>query len=48
MNSFKKLTVLSVILIAVAGCNTIAGAGKDVESGGQKVQEVAKDTQKKL
>lgn len=35
-------------LASVTGCNTIAGAGKDIERGGEKVQDTAKDTQKKM
>ncbi|WP_374336253.1 entericidin A/B family lipoprotein [Methyloversatilis sp.] len=34
--------------LALAGCNTIAGAGKDIESGGEKVQDAAHDVQKKM
>lgn len=33
---------------ALAGCNTIAGAGKDIESGGEAVQDTARDVQKKM
>ena len=32
----------------LAGCNTIAGAGKDIERGGQVIRDTAKDVQKKL
>jgi len=32
----------------LAGCNTIAGAGKDLETGGEAVQETARDVQKKM
>jgi predicted small secreted protein len=39
---------LLVSVGAVVGCNTIAGAGKDVERGGEKIQGAAKDTQKKM
>ena len=28
-------------LAALAGCNTMAGAGKDIERGGEKVQGAA-------
>ncbi len=48
MNMFNKLAGLAAVLVALSACNTIAGAGKDVERGGEKVQDVAKDTQKKL
>ncbi|MES2355630.1 MAG: entericidin A/B family lipoprotein [Pseudomonadota bacterium] len=36
------------VLSAVTGCNTFAGAGKDVERAGEKVQDTARDTQKKM
>ena len=27
--------------VALAGCNTMSGAGKDIERGGEKIQEKA-------
>jgi len=33
---------------ALAACNTFEGAGKDVESGGQHVQEAAKTVKKQM
>lgn len=36
------------MLGAVAGCNTMAGLGKDVERGGEAVQDTARDIQKKM
>lgn len=40
-----KNRILLVALLAVAaisaGCNTIAGAGKDIERGGEKIQKAA-------
>ena len=49
---FKK--ILSTTLIgafvasafALAGCNTIQGAGKDVEKGGEKIQKEAVEHKK--
>ena len=35
-------------LSSISGCNTVAGAGKDIERGGEKVQDTAKDVQKKM
>ena len=35
-------------LTAISGCNTVAGAGKDIERGGEKVESAAKDVQKKM
>ena len=36
-------TLLSVMLVTMfaAGCNTMAGAGKDIERGGEKIQGAA-------
>jgi entericidin B len=42
MKKFIALIVL-VALGALAGCNTVAGAGKDIERGGEKIQEKAND-----
>lgn len=35
--------LLAVLMLAgfIAGCNTIEGAGKDLERGGEKLQEQA-------
>lgn len=44
----KKLLVLIAATIAVAGCNTISGAGKDIEAGGKAVEKAADDTKKKM
>jgi len=47
MNKLMTILILSAGL-ALAGCNTIAGAGKDIESGGEAVQDTARDVQKKM
>jgi entericidin B len=49
----KLLTFLMMLVMlgglgAVAGCNTVSGAGKDIERGGEKIQDEAKEVQKKL
>ena len=47
----KRKVALILVLAAcalVSACNTIEGIGKDVERGGEKVQQTAKDVQKKL
>jgi predicted small secreted protein len=39
-----KRTFLPILLIfaaLVSGCNTMRGAGQDIERGGQKIQEGA-------
>jgi len=51
MRAFKRMVVallLSALLgISVLGCNTIRGAGKDVERGGQGIQNAADGAQGK-
>ncbi|MRW87785.1 entericidin A/B family lipoprotein [Pseudoduganella sp. FT26W] len=37
----KKLFALTLLAIAITGCNTIAGMGKDVQKAGQAVQGAA-------
>jgi entericidin B len=45
----KALIALMVAAsFTLAGCNTIAGAGKDIEKGGDKIHDTAKDTQEKM
>jgi len=49
----KLLAVLMMLgmfgtLSAITGCNTIAGAGKDVERGGEAIHDTAKDVQQKM
>ena len=49
----KLLTVLMALALcgslgAISGCNTVAGAGQDVKSGGEAVTDAARDVQRKL
>lgn len=46
----KTLFVLlmSSAFVVLTGCNTVAGAGKDIERGGEKVQDTARDVQQKM
>jgi entericidin B len=44
----KKLLVILATTLAIAGCNTISGAGKDVEAAGKAVDKAAQDTKKKM
>lgn len=44
-------TMIAMLLASafvLTGCNTVAGAGKDMERGGEKVQDTAKDVQQKM
>jgi len=42
MKKFITLIVL-VSIAGLIGCNTIEGAGKDIQSGGEAVSDTAKD-----
>ena len=45
MNRIIKLMCLALVLVTITvrlvGCNTIEGAGKDIERGGEEIQEAA-------
>jgi entericidin B len=43
MKRFITLTLVAsyVLLAGLAGCNTVQGAGKDIERGGDKIQKEA-------
>ncbi|HEX9278359.1 MAG TPA: entericidin A/B family lipoprotein [Casimicrobiaceae bacterium] len=48
---FRKLIYCFAALataLALSACNTMVGVGKDVEKGGQKIQEESKEVQQKL
>ena len=34
--------VLAALLVALTGCNTVNGLGKDIERGGEVLQKAAK------
>jgi predicted small secreted protein len=38
---FRTLMAALLIAFFAAGCNTMAGAGKDIERGGEKIQGAA-------
>lgn len=44
MTTFKKfftIVVLALSAVSFAACNTMEGAGKDIERGGEKLQRSA-------
>ena len=47
-----KRALVIALALAISGlvgaCNTIDGIGKDVERGGEKLQQSSKDVQKKM
>lgn len=46
----KLIAMLGVVLFTsgLTACNTFKGMGQDVERGGEKVQDAATTTQKKM
>jgi predicted small secreted protein len=42
--AMKKLTLIlaTIAALAIAGCNTMAGVGKDVQKAGEKLEDAAK------
>ena len=40
--------ILATLSAALGGCNTIEGAGKDIERGGQAIRDAARDVQKRM
>lgn len=41
MKNRVLLTILLAMSAISAGCNTVAGAGKDIEKGGEMIQRAA-------
>lgn len=52
MKSFngKLLTVVvcALTVVGLAGCNTFRGAGKDIQRGGEVIEDAAVDTQNNM
>ena len=48
MNAWTQLVLATTCAIGLAACNTMQGAGKDIERGGEKVQDAAENTKKKM
>lgn len=38
---FRKIMAVLLVAFFAAGCNTMSGAGKDIERGGEKIQGAA-------
>ena len=47
MSTPLRLAAVFLAVLAFSACNTVAGVGKDVERGGEKLQDTARDVQKK-
>ena len=38
----KRISMLVLALLVLAGCNTINGMGKDIKSAGQSIEDASK------
>ena len=47
MKKIISIMCLVAISVGLSACNTVKGAGKDVEAGGQKIEQTATEAQKK-
>lgn len=51
MKSYQKivtaLTMVALLSITAVGCNTFKGAGKDIQKGGETVENAAEGAQRK-
>jgi predicted small secreted protein len=47
MKKFAAVAVLAMMAV-LTGCNTVQGAGKDIERGGEKIQSGAKNVQDRM
>jgi predicted small secreted protein len=51
MTSLKKLAAIACIALfgaSMMGCNTIKGFGRDVEKGGEGIQDVSEETRQEM
>jgi len=39
----RKMKLAGPALVALAGCNTIAGIGKDLQAGGEAISELSRE-----
>jgi entericidin B len=44
----KRIFALLLLGLTLAGCNTMSGMGRDIERGGEKLHDQARDTQRKM
>jgi entericidin B len=42
------LGLLAAMIPAISACNTVKGAGKDIEKGGEAIQDGAEDVQEDI
>ena len=48
INQCAAALALAAFALALGGCNTVEGVGKDVKATGQGIENAAKDVSKKM
>jgi len=48
MKKIVAALFVAALVPTLAACNTVKGVGKDVQAGGEAVEEVAKDVEKEI
>ena len=48
MKKLIAVVALMFAVVAIAGCNTFAGMGKDIERGGEKLQDSANNVKQRM
>ena len=44
----KRIVALILLAMTLAGCNTMSGMGRDIERGGEKIQDQSRETQRNM
>lgn len=47
-NKMIMAVLVAAVSVMLAGCNTFFGMGKDIERGGEKIQDGARTTQQNM
>ncbi len=48
MKNAMKIAGLGLVTLLVAACNTVAGAGEDVQAGGKVIEDTADDVKEDI
>lgn len=48
MNNIARAAIFTAAVLGLAACNTVEGAGKDVEAVGQGTQDVANEVKEDM
>ncbi len=48
MSAIVKSGSMILVLVLLAGCNTVQGAGQDIESAGEGIQDASQDVESSM